>query len=62
MKLDELIDERTYLLKYNLLENQIKDCFEQKLSIEKENFSAKSQIMFELVKSLYTSYSKSSKE
>ena len=62
MKLDELIDERTYLLKYNLLENQIKDCFEQKLSIEKENFSAKSQIMFELLKSLYTSYSKSSKE
>lgn len=62
MKLDELIDEKTYLLKHNQLENEIKDCFEQKLNIEKENFSAKTQLMFELMKSLYTSYSNSSKE
>jgi hypothetical protein len=62
MKLDELIDEKTYLLKHNQLENEIKDCFEQKLNIEKENFSAKTQLMFELMKSLYTGYSNSSKE
>lgn len=62
MKLDELIDEKTYLLKHNQLENEIKDCFEQKLNIEKEKFSAKTQLMFELMKSLYTSYSNSSKE
>jgi len=62
MKLDELIDEKIYLLKHNQLENEIKDYFEQKLNIEKENFSAKTQLMFELMKSLYTSYSNSSKE
>lgn len=62
MKLDELIDEKTYLQKHNQLENEIKDCLEQKLKYEKENFWAKTQIMFELSKSLYTSYSKCSNE
>ncbi len=38
MKLDELIDEKTYLQKHNQLENEIKDCLEQKLKYEKENF------------------------
>jgi hypothetical protein len=62
MQLNEVIDERTYIQKYNQLENEIKDCLEQKSDLEKNNFSEKTQIMFELLKSLYISYSKSSKE
>ena len=62
MQLNEVIDERTYIQKYNQLENEIKDCLEQKSDLEKNNFSEKTQIMFELLKNLYISYSKSSKE
>jgi len=62
MKLDELIDEKIYLVKYNLLENEIKDCLEEKLELENNNLSTKTQILFELLQSLYWSYSTSSKE
>lgn len=62
MKLDEVINEKTYLFKNNRLENEIKDFLEQKLDLEKSNFWAKTQLMFELMQSLYTSYFKSSKE
>lgn len=62
MQLDEVIDEKTYLFKHNQLENEIKDCLEQKSKLEKENFSAKTQLMFELMKNLYTSYFSCSKE
>jgi len=53
MKLDELIDEKIYLVKYNLLENEIKDCLEEKLELENNNLSTKTQILFELLQSLY---------
>jgi len=62
MQLDEVIDEKTYLFKHNQLENEIKDCLEQKSKLEKENFSAKTQLMFELMRNLYTSYFSCSKE
>jgi len=53
MKLDELINEKQYILKYNFLENEIKDCLEQKLILENDNISTKTQILFELLQSLY---------
>ena len=53
MKLDELIDEKQYILKYNLLENEIKYYLEQKLKLENNNISKKTQILFELLQSLY---------
>jgi hypothetical protein len=53
MKLDELIDEKQYIVKYNLLENEIKDCLEQKLILENDNISTKTQILFELLQTLY---------
>ena len=62
MKLDELINEKQYLVKYNLLENEIKDCLEQKLTLENDNISTKTQILFELLQSLYLNYSTTSKE
>ena len=62
MKLDELIDEKQYILKYNLLENEIKDCLEQKLKLENNNISKKTQILFELLQTLYLNYSTTSKE
>lgn len=62
MKLDELIDEKKYIQKHNQIENEIKDCLEQKSDLEKSNFWAKTQIMFELLQTLYWSYSTSSKE
>lgn len=48
MKLDEVIDEKTYLFKYNQLENQIKDLLDQKLVLKKDDFMAKTQILLEL--------------
>ena len=62
MKLDELINEKQYLVKYNFLENEIKDCLEQKLTLENDNISTKTQILFELLQSLYLNYSTTSKE
>ena len=62
MKLDELIDEKQYILKYNLLENEIKYCLEQKLKLENNNISKKTQILFELLQALYLSYSRTSNE
>ncbi|MDD3466770.1 MAG: hypothetical protein PHE67_06415 [Campylobacterales bacterium] len=56
MKLDEIIDEKTYLLKYNLFEGQIKDFLEQEIRLKKDNFTAKTQILLELAQSLYRSY------
>ena len=51
-----------YIVKYNLLENEIKDCLEQKLTLENDNISTKTQILFELLQSLYLNYSTTSKE
>lgn len=48
MKLDEVIDEKTYLFKYNQLENQIKGLLDQKLMLKKDDFMAKTQILLEL--------------
>ena len=62
MKLDELINEKQYILKYNFLENEIKDCLEQKLKLENNNISKKTQILFELLQTLYLNYSTTSKE
>jgi len=62
MKLDDLIDEKTYLARYNLFENQIKDFLEQKSKLKNENLSVKTQILLELLESLYRSYSKATKE
>ena len=62
MKLDELIDEKIYIQKHNQIENEIKNCLEQKSDLEKSNFWGKTQIMFELLQTLYWSYSTSSKE
>lgn len=56
MKLDEVIDERTYLLKHNQLENEIKDFLEQKSRLKKDNFLAKTQLLLELAGSLYRAY------
>ena len=38
MKLDELIDEKKYIQKHNQIENEIKNCLEQKSDLEKSNF------------------------
>jgi hypothetical protein len=48
MKLDEVIDEKTYLIKHNQLENTIKGFLDQKSGLKKDDFSAKTQILFEL--------------
>lgn len=57
MKLDEVIDEKTYLFKHNQLENQIKDFLDQISALKKDDFMAKTQILLELAWSLYRSYS-----
>lgn len=62
MKLDEIINEKTYLFKYNQIENEIRSLMEQKSLLERENFSMKSQILFELSQSLYSSYFRATKE
>lgn len=56
MKLDEVIDERTYLFKHNQLENEIKDFLEQKIRLKKDSFLVKTQLLLELVGSLYRAY------
>lgn len=48
MKLDEVIDEKIYLFKYNQIENQIKGLLDQKLVFKKDDFMAKTQILLEL--------------
>lgn len=62
MKLDEVIDERTYLLKHNQLENEIKGYLEQKSRFKKDNFLVKTQLLLELAGNLYKSYSLATKE
>lgn len=57
MKLDEVIDETTYLLKHNHLENEIRDFLDQKAKLKNNNFSMKTQLLLELAWSLYKSYS-----
>jgi hypothetical protein len=48
MKLDEVIDETTYLLKHNHLENEIRDFLDQKAKLKNNNFSMKTQLLLEL--------------
>lgn len=45
MKLDEIIDEKTYLLKYNLFEGQIKDFLEQKIRLKRQFYSQNPNIV-----------------
>lgn len=56
LKLDETINEHTYLSKNNQIENEIKDLLEQKEKMKKDDFTKKTQIMLELAGSYYTSY------
>ncbi len=58
MKLDEIIDEKTYVVKHNQLENEIKVFLEQEKRLKTNDFSAKTQVLFELAESLYQSYSR----
>ena len=62
LKLDEIINEETYLFKYNRIENDIKEFLEQKNHIKKDDFEAKTLIMLELAGSIYRSYSNANKE
>lgn len=48
MKLDDVIDEKTYLVKYNQFENCIKDFLDQKEKLKNNNFSMKTQLLLEL--------------
>ena len=38
VRIDELIDEKIYIQKHNQIENEIKNCLEQKSDLEKSNF------------------------
>lgn len=48
MKLEDVISDKTYLLKYNELENNIKDFLEQKDALKNEKFDEKTQRLLEL--------------
>jgi hypothetical protein len=56
LKLDEVIDEKMYLYKYNQIENSKKDLLEEINNLKNDNSKEKTQIMFELAGSLYKSY------
>lgn len=61
MKLDDVIDEKTYLVKYNQFENCIKDFLDQKARVKNNNLSMKTHLLLELAWNLYQSYSLSNK-
>gem|GEM_PF-2560600 len=48
LKLDEIINEEKYLLKYNQIENEIRELLDQINSVKKDNFELKTQMMLEL--------------
>jgi len=62
MKLDNIINEETYLTKHNQFENAIKALMEQKEKIKKDDFEQKTQIMLELAGSYYRSYFRANME